>query len=145
MKNVIKVCIAALIMVSCNNNSDKNKFSLTGEIKNLPDQKIYLEEIYFSERDPEVVDTAEIKNGKFTVTTSAPEQGLYRLRLEKEKAIFVFINDKKDLLLTADNNNLSMKTVTVNSAANNMLKDFIITTDSKIINLNKKGTEFKNF
>ena len=145
MKNIIKVCIAALIMVSCNNNNDKNKFSLTGEIKNLPDQKIYLEEIYFSERDPEVVDTAEIKNGKFTVTTSAAEQGLYRLRLEKEKAFFVFINDKKDLLLTADNNNLSMKTVNVNSAANAMLKDFIITTDSQRTNLKNKGTALQQF
>jgi len=45
---------------------------VTGELKNTPDQKIYLEELYFSQKDPAVLDTAEIKNGKFSLTALAP-------------------------------------------------------------------------
>ncbi len=145
MNKIIKIFFAALILISCNNSSDKGRFSLTGEIKNLPDQKIFLEEIYFSQRDPEVVDTAEIKNGKFRVTAQSPEQGLYRLRLEKEKTVFVFINDKPDLTLSADNNNLSLKTVSINSPANALLKNFIITADSQRTYLQNKGAALQQY
>jgi len=145
MNKIVTICIAALILVSCNGNNEKGKFTLAGEIKNLPDQKIFLEEIYFSQKNPEVVDTAEIKNGKFTITAIAPEQGLYRLRLEKEKTVFVFINDKNNLILTADNNNLSMKTVSFNSAANTQLKNFILTTDSQRAYLAEKGAALQQY
>jgi len=82
MKKVFQGLLITIMIAGCAAKENKGKFLLTGEIKNVPDQNIYLEQLYFSQKNPEVVDTAEIKNGKFTVTASAPEQGLYRLRLE---------------------------------------------------------------
>ena len=145
MKKIFQVLLITVIIAGCTAKEDKGKFAVTGEIKNVPDQKIYLEELYFSQKNPEVVDTAEIKNGKFTVSATAPEQGFYRLRLEKDKGAFIFINDRKDINLSADFKTLSMKTVTFNSGATNLLKNFIISTDDQIIQLQNKATVLQQY
>ena len=123
-----KICVAALctvILLSCNTKSEQGKFTITGQIKNAPNQKIYLEELFFSEKDPEVLDTAEIKNGQFTIAALAPEEGLYRLRLEKDSAFFIVINDKSELRFSADYKDLTVGGASINSAANASLKKFI--------------------
>jgi peroxiredoxin len=145
MKKLLCIVVIVTVLFSCKNEKGSDKFIVTGNIKNVPDQKIYLEEIYFSQKDPEVADTADIKNGKFTLSALAPQEGLYRLRLEKEKTVFIFINDQKDISLSADYNNLSMKTVSINSPANALLKNFIITTDSQRTYLQSKGAVLQQF
>lgn len=145
MKHLLKICLAALILIGCNGKDSNNKFSLNGTIKNIPDQKIYLEQLYFSNKNPEVLDTAEIKGGKFQVKALAPEEGLFRLRLEKDKAVFIFINDKKDLVLNADFKSLSIKTIDVHSPANDLLKQFIVTADGQQEWLYNKAQEIKAF
>jgi peroxiredoxin len=92
MKKLFVVAAIAAILFSCNDKADKGSFTLTGEIKASPDQKIYLEELYFSTKQPEVLDTGEIKNGKFSLAAIAPEEGLYRIRTE-EGANAIFINE----------------------------------------------------
>lgn len=131
MKKIIALLALLVVLFSCNSDDAKDKFTVMGEIKNLPDQKIYLEELYFSQRNPEVLDTAEVKNGKFELAAISPAQGLYRIRLEKEQVGFIIINDKKKLSLKADYANLSMQTITVNTPANAMLKSFLITTSDQ--------------
>ena len=145
MKKIFQALLITIIIAGCAAQGNKGRFSLTGEIKNVADQKIYLEQLYFSQKNPEVVDTAEIKNGKFTVTATAPEQGLYRLRLEKDKGAFIFINDRSDITLAADFKTLSMKTVTFNSAATNLLKNFIISTDNQSAQLQEKGMVLQQY
>ncbi|MBL0357659.1 MAG: AhpC/TSA family protein [Chitinophagaceae bacterium] len=145
MNHLLKICLVAMILISCKGMDSSNRFTLNGEIKNLPDQKIYLEQLYFSEKNPEVLDTAEVKNGKFKMSAQAPEQGLFRLRLEKDRGIFIFINDRNELSLNADINNLSMKSVTINSPANVQLKNFIAATDEQLGWLYNKSTAIKEF
>lgn len=145
MNHLLKFCLAAMVLIGCKGTDNSNKFSLHGEIKNLPDQKIYLEQLYFNQKDPEVLDTAAVKNGKFDVAALSPEQGLFRLRLENDKTVFIFINDKKDIDLKADYNNLSMKTVSISSPANGLLKSFIVNTDEQLSWLYKRANELKQF
>ncbi len=145
MNRLLKCCLAALVLISCKVNDNSNKLSLEGEIKNLPDQKVYLEQLYFNEKDPEVLDTAVIKNGKFTVDALAPEEGLFRLRLEKDPGIFIFINDKNKLSLKADVKDLTMKSVNINSPANTVLKGFILTTDEQRNWLSTKAAAIRAF
>lgn len=145
MNRLLKCCLAALVLIGCKGNDNSNKLSLDGEIKNLPDQKVYLEQLYFNEKDPEVLDTALIKNGKFTVDALAPEEGLFRLRLEKDPGIFIFINDKNKLSLKADVKDLTMKSVTINSPANTVLKGFILTTDEQRNWLSTKAAAIRAF
>ncbi|MEO6732454.1 MAG: DUF4369 domain-containing protein, partial [Ferruginibacter sp.] len=61
------IALSAILLLSCNNETQKGKFTVAGEIKNMPDQDVYLEELYFSQKDPLVLDSAKMKNGKFTV------------------------------------------------------------------------------
>ena len=145
MKKLFQALLITLVIAGCAGKENKGKFTVTGELKNVPDQKIYLEELYFSQKNPEVVDTADIKNGKFSVTASAPEQGLYRLRLEKDKGAFIFINDINNITLSADFKILSMKTVSFNSPASNLLKKFIISTDDQLTQLQDNATVLQQY
>ena len=131
------IAASACLLFSCNNQTPKGTFTVNGEIKNVPDQKIYLEELYFSQKDPVVLDTADIKKGKFTVSALAPQQGFYRLRLERSEAPgFIFINDQALIPFTADQNNLSFETIDFNSPVNHQLRNFITN-----INAQKKAEE----
>ena len=75
MKNILAIAISAILLVSCNHKTQKGEFTITGDIKNASDQKVYLEELFFSDKDPEVLDTAQIKNGQFTISAIAPDEG----------------------------------------------------------------------
>ena len=143
MKNLLAIALCAAILLSCNNKSEPGKFTVTGQIKNAPDQKIYLEELFFSEKNPEVLDTAVMKSGKFTISASAPEEGLYRIRMEKDSAFFVLINDKSEIGFTADYNKLSLEAGTFHSPANGSLKKFITGIRTQRTDLENKSAELQ--
>ena len=130
MKKILSVFLLSIVLLSCNNATDKDRFSVIGQLKNAPDQKVYLEELYFNQKDPEVIDTAEIKNGKFIVNGLAAEEGIYRIRLEKLERGFLFINDNSSINFSADLNDVSLNGPSFSSAANISLKNFIVINDS---------------
>ncbi|MEI9958548.1 MAG: DUF4369 domain-containing protein [Ferruginibacter sp.] len=132
MKKIISCAIIAAVLFSCNNATDKGRFSVTGQLKNIPDQKAYLEELYFGQKDPEVIDTAEIKNGKLVLTGLANEEGIYLIRLEKAHNNFLFVNDNPNINFTADGNDMSLKGYSFSSPSNTSLKQFLLTNDSLV-------------
>lgn len=145
MKQLLLSIFLAAVLFSCNSNENKNKFTVTGQLKNAADQKVYLEEVFFSQKDPEVLDTAEMKNGAFTLAGLSAEEGIYRIRLEKMNRGFLFINDEKNIRFTADLDDVSLTGPTFASPANSSLKNFIGVNDSLISKLNKCFTALKNF
>jgi peroxiredoxin len=98
MKKILAAAVTAFLF-SCNNNADKGQFTLSGELKSSPDQKIYLEQLYFNGKQIEVLDTAEIKDGKFTLLAIAPEEGLYRIRTADSADAF-FISEGSKMSFT---------------------------------------------
>ena len=126
MKKIIVIIIVSLFIFSCKTNPSAEKFKLSGEIKNISDQKIYLEQLYFSQKGPDVMDTAEIKNGKFELSAIAPEEGLYRLRLDKLEHGFIFINDKSQINFKADASDISLEGPVFNTPANVLLKKLMV-------------------
>ncbi len=130
MKKIILVTLVTAALISCNNAADKGKFTVHGQLKNAPDQKVFLEEVYFNQKDPEILDTAEIKNGQFTLSATAPEEGIYRIRMEKLNHGFIFINDNSSINFTADVNDVSLAGPSFATAANSSLKNFIGISDS---------------
>lgn len=93
-KLLILICIT--FSFSCNSEKKTTgEFTVSGHIKNAPDQNIFLEEVYFSEKPPNVIDTGKLVSGKFTCSGIAPEQGMYRLRLEKGADIFLLTTHLK--------------------------------------------------
>jgi peroxiredoxin len=141
MKKILWSVAIVVLLFSCNNNNEKGRFTLNGQLKNAPDQKVYLEELYFGQKDPEVLDTAEIKNGKFSLSGIAAEEGLYRIRLEKESNGFLFINDASTINFTADLKDLSLNGPSFSSPANISLKNFISKNDSLVKNLQATSAE----
>lgn len=133
-----------MFCLSCNNRSNAGKFSVSGNVKNLPDQKVFLEEIHFGDNTPEVLDSAEVQKGKFVMNALAQQESLFRVRFEKTDAAFLVINDRDNLSLTADNNKLSLQTISVNSPANASLKNFIIETNTQMSWLGNLENEIKN-
>jgi peroxiredoxin len=131
MKKTILVAMSVIFLLSCKNSMDEGKFTIAGEIKNAPNQKLYLEELPFSQSNPQVLDTAQIKNGKFTISAFAQQEGLYRLRLEYGNTGFIFINDKPDINFSTDLGDISLQKTSFDTYANSLLKNFIITLDSQ--------------
>jgi peroxiredoxin len=135
----------AAVLFSCNTNSDKGRFTLDGELMSSPDQKIYLEELYFSEKQPEVLDTGEIKNGKFVVSAIAPEEGLFRLRTEDGASSLLFINEESKMNFSGIANIHELTSSSFSGAANSSLKKLMRYTDSiglLISNKNRLLSEF---
>ena len=123
------IFLSILFLASCSTPEKKGTFTVKGELKNAADQKVFLEQISFNNQPPQVLDTAEIKKGNFEVKAIAPEEGLYRLRFEKN-AGYIFINDKADITFNADANDSTLQSARFNSPANASLTKFIILLDS---------------
>ena len=93
--NRIFFFIGALFFLSCNNPENKGLFTVKGELKNTADQEVFLEQISFNQQAPLVLDTATMNKGRFEMKAVSPEEGLYRLRFQKN-AGYIFINDKPE-------------------------------------------------
>jgi peroxiredoxin len=130
MKKIIPATVLAAVLFSCNTGSDKGKFTLNGELKNVTEGKIYLEELFFSQKQPEVLDTGIIKNGKFQVSAIAAEEGLYRLRMENGNTAYLFINEGENMSFTANTNDPELTGHNFSGAANSSLKKMMQYTDS---------------
>src|SRR6185312_11063668 len=103
MKKIF-IFVIVLFIFSCTSSNKNGLFSVNGDLKNAPDQKVFLEQ-----NPPQVLDTAEMKNGKFTVKAHASEEGLYRLKFEKN-AGYIFINDKDEIDFSANANDSVLNT-----------------------------------
>jgi peroxiredoxin len=137
VKKGIVLLILSLAIISCNNKANDGSFTVHGNLKNAENQKVFLEEVFFSpDKNPVVIDTAELVNNKFELTGKGSEDGMYRIRLEKQKVGYLFINDKSSIDFTADLNNTSLTDPVFNTPANKEFSNFLVTIDTK-----QKGLE----
>ena len=141
IKNYLLIIVSALIF-SCNNKS-KDQFTINGKIENAKDQRVYLEQLFFNDKEIAVVDTAEIKNGKFELKGTAAEEGLYRIRLEQDKnASFLIINDQPEINFSAKIGNGSddnFKNLKVETPGNKALKTLIVGLMENVATLEKNA------
>ncbi len=145
MKKLLSAAAIAAILFSCNNKENQGKFTLTGELRSSADKKIILEELYFGDKQPHVLDTIEIVDGKFSVTAPAIEEGIYRLRTESGTGAYIFINDAANINFTATANSPESPAQNFSGPANSSLSKFFKYSDSIGIimaNKNRLLTEF---
>jgi peroxiredoxin len=112
-------------MAACSQKKDGH-FVVTGKIKNIKDQQVYLEQLYFGDKSPEVLDTAEMKNGSFSLKGNGTEETLFRVRFEKETNNYLIINDQDEINIEADANDKTINSQKIISPANKGLKDLIL-------------------
>jgi len=101
MKKLL-IPVILVFALSCKNNVPKGAFEVSGDISHAENQKVYLDEIFFDNRPPEVLDSIDMKKGRFILKGSAIEKGLFRIRMGKSDRPFFFINDGEDIQFHAD-------------------------------------------
>jgi len=111
------------LLAACN-FSNKNRFTVTGNISQMPVQEVILEEIQVNDVITVIDSVKTNENGSFELSGSAPESGLYRLRFEQNKFILLAI-DKGDVKVTADWQKLENWQVS-GSSASESLRSFLM-------------------
>ena len=125
MKNVFLFTAIVTTLFACKSNSPKN-FTINGELKNAPTTVVYLEQISYDNRPPQVVDSVTVTNGVFTLTGKSNEESLLQIRFpQQEKAPFYFVvTDASTIELKGDWNDIS-KLSFKNSPASERLRIFV--------------------
>lgn len=139
-KNLLHCSLAMLLLSNCQQKNKSGDFIVQCDIKNVPSQQVYLEELFFKDKSPEMIDSGTISNGKVTLKGKATEEGLYRVRLKNTKEAFLIINDAPKVALTADVSDLNSSSVNASSPANVLLKKLTTTLIQKIESLKEKNS-----
>lgn len=140
LKNILTTLFLFFVTCSCNSAQVNKDFTVEGTIKDVKDQKVYLEELFFNEKEPVVKDSATMKNGVFKLKATAKEEGMYRVRLENDEKFFLFINDESEIKFSGELDSKNPIASTINTSANQALISLvkkIISTDEVF----KKKTE----
>jgi peroxiredoxin len=140
MKKIVFAAIVCALVTSCKSNEGVGEFTVQAEVKNIDNQQVYLEQLFFNENAPQVIDTANVVNGKFSINGKAAEQGLYRLRFEKQQMGYIFINDNPKIKFTADANIKTIEGANFDSKANKAFQSFLAAFNAKQLAINGIGT-----
>jgi peroxiredoxin len=125
IKYIHLLLLPLLLLAACGGNN--NKFTVSGDISNMPEQWAYLEELNINELV--VLDSVKTdKKGTFDLTGKAPEPGLYRIRFQQGKYIMLSI-DKGTVKISADWDEIANYKVT-GSVPSESLKMFLATVRS---------------
>jgi len=111
-------------MISCTSKSGI-PFTVEGAIKNSDAQIIYLEQNLANSERPLIIDSSRIgSDGKFRLTTTAKEEGIFSLRAGHADLPFaVLINDSKKITIRADLSNANeLYTVSGSKASEELIK-----------------------
>ena len=132
------VLIVVFTFISCKNNKG---YTISGNIKNAEKTKVYLEDVFGDV--PATIDTATILNNKFTLKNYSAK-GIYRLRFgdNVDFSIFLYLNEKDNIKITADLNELSAYKVE-GSVASKSIQDLMATTKKNFTSLNTIATELQ--
>jgi peroxiredoxin len=111
--------------VSCTSKSG-NSFTVEGSVKNTDAPMVYLEQNFANQERPLIIDSSKIgSDGKFKLTTSTKEEGIFSLRAGHAELPFaVLINDSKKITINADLSNANNLYTVSGSKASEELINF---------------------
>jgi peroxiredoxin len=123
--NRLIVCsfIAVLVLLASCKSGDR-RFSIEGDIKDMPVQNVILEQLNANDIIAIVDSERSDKNGKFVISAIAPEPGLYRLHFQDNSFILLSI-DKGVIKVNSDWKTIENYSVS-GSAGSESLKKFIV-------------------
>ena len=128
MKKYI-IPLLIILFSACKNEADNN-LKVNGVLVNNPEkQTVYLDAIELDAVTPRTLDTAFLKPGKTEFSMKgipSENQGIYRLRFEKDGVFVLLVNDRNDIQFSADWKNFGAYTTNSNSSNSfkNVLKTF---------------------
>jgi peroxiredoxin len=132
MYKIILGILSITWMVSCNNKSEKNSFTVNGTITDNVAKKIYLEEVAATTMQPRVADSATLSSdGRFSLKSNAKESVVYNLRLDQNAyPVASVINDAPsvdlNIKISKQNNQFAESYEVKGSPASQQMKDFMV-------------------
>lgn len=132
MRN-IAIAVFVFLVAACKSN-DPAKMQVSGTVSNNDTrQTIYLDILELDAAAPRTLDTAVLDAGtaKFQLESDmAAEEGIYRLRFERDGKFLMLVNDRNDIQVSADWKTLS--TYSTNSAHSNAFRDVLANFNSRL-------------
>lgn len=150
-KKLLIIASLALFILSCNEErGDRLEVSVT--LKNNPaKQAVYLDAIELNAAAPLTLDTTVLEPGdrNFKLSGLSDNEGIYRLRFEKDGVFALLVNDSKKINFSADWKDFEKYSTSspASSSLKTLLKDFnnrLVVIDSlrnTIFNLKYRGTD----
>ncbi len=113
ISNIISICFFLLVIPSC---KYFNGYQIDGKIQHANGEKVYLEDIF--QTPALTIDTATISGSTFHLKNYS-EKGIYRLRIgdNPDNSLFIYLDKKQKLSITADFNQLNNYTIDGNKAS----------------------------
>jgi thiol-disulfide isomerase/thioredoxin len=131
-KHLLYYLIAVSGLAACSSNS--SKFHIIGEISGMPAQTVVLEQLGANDIVSIVDSVKAADNGRFEISGTAPEAGLYRLHFAENRFILLSI-DKGNIKLNADWSTLENYTV-AGSQSSEHLRQFLKVFREKVRDFN---------
>lgn len=134
--------LVAIGLASCTGN-DK-AFSIAGELANMPEQTVYLEELGIDKIT--ILDSAECDaSGKFSLDGKAPEAGLYRISFSADKAKNILLSaEKGTIIIKGDWTTLNTVAITGSESSANLQK-FLLVIRNHVQDFNTMGMVLDSF
>lgn len=138
MKNILILTIAIISFVSC--GVKEGEYKIEGTIKGLVDDtKLYINIQDEANMSNKTIDTAQIKDGKFTFEGKLPENiSLATLTVEGQPVNQMFILENGKIVLTIDKDSTHLSKI--GGTANN---EYFQTYNEKMNDFQKKGMKFQ--
>jgi len=132
MKKYI-IPLLIILFSACKNEADNN-LKVNGVLVNNPEkQTVYLDAIELDAVTPRTLDTAILQPGKTEFSMKgipSENEGIYRLRFEKDGVFVLLVNDRNDIQFSADWKNFGA--YTTNSNSSNSLKTVLKTFNDRL-------------
>ncbi|MGZ8560266.1 MAG: redoxin domain-containing protein [Flavisolibacter sp.] len=123
--------ILVALLVSCN-DEEHESFEVEGTIKNINPATVYLEENP-ANGQPMIIDSSVVEQGKFNLSATVKEEGLFTLRAKDQAYPFALvINDSRKVIVDADPSNLQAPYTVKGSEASQALVQFDRSVNEKL-------------
>ncbi|MGJ7033504.1 redoxin domain-containing protein [Niabella hirudinis] len=139
MKQLIAIMLLTFVFAGCKQDNKKS-FTVNGTVTNTQAKKAYLEEVPVASMQPVIVDSAEIRGGKFSLKTEALEDAIYNIRLDQlDFPVASVINDAPEvdlnIVMSTETPLMPEKFEVKNSPASQAMKAFMLAFNEKMIRL----------
>lgn len=142
MKNPFALLLSiSILLFACESTLQSQGYKVNGTLNNVPNETIYLD--FLTMTDAQALDTVKTDSkGKFQFTGLVKEYGLVRIRTADNKAWMFLLNNKDNITLVADRNNMNVYTIKGGRDNNTfkMLNDYFFAANVELDQMNKRYT-----
>lgn len=121
MRKFLFLLITGVMAASC---AEKRNLVITGTAKGVPSGKIYLQK--FSDKMFSVIDSADIKGGKFTFAVNVELPEIYGLSLDTTEGLYFVFFDASPVNVELDSAHYYSDTKVTGSASQDLWKEYLL-------------------